>query len=98
MPPAYIPDRGDLVWLEFMPPTGSKQAGSCPALVISPESRNGKVGLALFYPVTSGAKGYPCEVLSPKGSGVVSVVRTDQVVEHPLGPAAHLDPRPVGGI
>jgi mRNA interferase MazF len=79
MPPAYVPDRGDLVWLEFTPQTGSEQAGRRPALVISPKSYNGKVGLGLFCPVTSRVKGYPFEVLLPAGSGVTGVVLADQL-------------------
>jgi mRNA interferase MazF len=79
MSPAYIPDRGDLVWLEFTPQTGSEQAGRRPALVVSPKSYNGKVGLGLFCPVTSRVKGYPFEVLLPEGSGVVGVVLADQL-------------------
>jgi mRNA interferase MazF len=76
---AYIPERGDLVWLEFTPQSGSQQAGRRPALVVSPKSYNGKVGLALFYPVTSRVKGYPFEVLLPEGSGVTGVVLSDQL-------------------
>ena len=76
---AYVPDRGDLVWLEFTPHTGTEQAGRRPALVISPKAYNGKVGLALFCPVTSRVKGYPFEVALPKGSGVVGVVLADQL-------------------
>jgi len=33
---SYVPDRGDLVWLEFTPPAGSEQVGRRPALVLSP--------------------------------------------------------------
>ncbi|WP_315858091.1 type II toxin-antitoxin system PemK/MazF family toxin [Cyanobium sp. Morenito 9A2] len=44
MSPAYVPDRGDLVWLEFTPQTGSEQAGRRPALAISPKAYNAKVG------------------------------------------------------
>ena len=76
---AYIPDRGDLVWLEFTPQTGSEQTGRRPALVISPKAYNAKVGLALFCPVTSRVKGYPFEVPLPEGSGVVGVVLSDQL-------------------
>ena len=79
MSPAYIPNRGDLVWLEFTPQTGSEQAGRRPALVISPKSYNGKVGLGLFCPITSRVKGYPFEVLLPEGSAVVGVVLADQL-------------------
>ena len=77
MTAAYVPDRGDLVWLEFTPQTGSEQAGRRPALVISPKAYNAKVGLALFGPVTSPVKGYPVEVALPEGSGVVGVVLAD---------------------
>lgn len=77
--PAYIPDRGDLVWLELTPQTGNEQAGRRPALVISPKAYNGKVGLALFCPVTSRVKGYPFEVALPEGSGVIGVVLADQL-------------------
>ena len=79
MTAAYVPDRGDLVWLEFTPQTGSEQAGRRPALVISPKAYNAKVGLALFCPVTSRVKGYPFEVVLPEGSGVVGVVLADQL-------------------
>jgi mRNA interferase MazF len=76
---AYVPDRGDLVWLEFTPQTGSEQAGRRPALVISPKTYNAKVGLALFCPVTSRVKGYPFEVVLPEGCGVTGVVLADQL-------------------
>ena len=79
MTAVYVPDRGDLVWLEFTPQTGSEQAGRRPALVISPKAYNAKVGLALFCPVTSRVKGYPFEVALPEGSGVVGVVLADQL-------------------
>jgi mRNA interferase MazF len=59
MPVAYAPDRGDLVWLELTPQTGSEQAEKRPALIMSPKAYNMKVGLALVCPVTSRIKGYP---------------------------------------
>ncbi|NBU73233.1 MAG: endoribonuclease MazF [Bacteroidetes bacterium] len=76
---AYVPDRGDLVWLESTPQVGSEHAGMRPALVISPRAYNAKVGFALFCPVTSRVKGYPFEVALPNGSGVVGVVLADQL-------------------
>lgn len=75
----YIPGRGDIVWLQFNPQTGHEQAGLRPALVISPQSYNGKVGLALVCPVTSKAKGYPFEVLLPDSLEVSGVILSDQV-------------------
>jgi mRNA interferase MazF len=76
---SYVPDRGDLVWLEFTPQAGSEQSGRRPALVLSPKSYNGKVGLALFCPLTSKVKGYPFEVELPDGYAVSGVVLSDQL-------------------
>lgn len=76
---SYVPDRGDLVWLEFTPQAGSEQRGRRPALVLSPKSYNGKVGLALFCPLTSKVKGYPFEVELPGGYAVSGVVLSDQL-------------------
>jgi mRNA interferase MazF len=75
----YVPDRGDLVWLQFNPQTGHEQAGRRPALVISPRSYNRRVGLALFCPITSQVKGYPFEVPLPKGLAVDGAVLSDQL-------------------
>jgi mRNA interferase MazF len=63
----YIPDQGDFIWIEFKPQAGHEQAGVRPALVISPASYNGAVGLALMCPITSKVKGYPFEVLLSSG-------------------------------
>ncbi len=75
----YVPDRGDAVWLEFDPQSGHEQRGRSPALVLSPASYNGKVGLAILCPVTSQTKGYPFEVALPEHAGVDGVVLADQV-------------------
>lgn len=79
MPESYCPKRGDIVWLTFNPQAGHEQAGHRPALVLSPEAYNSKVGLALFCPVTSQIKGYPFEVHIPAGQPVSGVVLSDQV-------------------
>lgn len=75
----YVPERGDAVWLDFNPQTGHEQAGRRPALIISPKAYNQKVGLALFCPITSQIKGYPFEVVIPKGSKLKGVVLSDQI-------------------
>ena len=63
---AYIPERGDLVWLQFNPQAGHEQSGLRPALIISPAAYNNKTGLALMCPITSKIKGYPFEVVLPE--------------------------------
>ena len=75
----YIPARGDVIWLTFTPQAGHEQAGRRPALVLSPASYNGKVGLAILCPITSQTKGYPFEVATPAGSRVSGVILADQV-------------------
>ena len=75
----YGPRRGDLVWLRFDPQAGHEQSGRRPALVISHDAYNARVGLALMCPVTSAVKGYPFEVTLPAGSPVHGVVLADQV-------------------
>lgn len=69
----YIPDSGDLVWINFSPQSGHEQKGHRPALCVSPKKYNKAAGLALFCPITSKAKGYPFEepVHSKAISGVV---------------------------
>lgn len=75
----YQPDRGDVIWLTFDPRAGHEQAGRRPALVISPQSYNGRVGLAVLCPVTSQVKGYPFEVRIPAGLPVSGAVLSDQM-------------------
>ena len=76
---AYVPERGDAVWITLDPHAGHEQAGRRPALVLSPSAYNGRVGLALFCPITNQVKGYPFEVPLPAGSPVSGVVGADQV-------------------
>jgi len=59
----YIPEAGDIVWLDFDPQSGHEQAGHRPALVVSPATYNGRTGLMLCCPVTSQIKNYPFEVV-----------------------------------
>lgn len=75
----YIPERGDIVWLNFDPQAGHEQAGRRPALVISPFYYNKKVGLAICCPVTNQEKGYPFEVKLPKNLKAKGVILSDQV-------------------
>ncbi len=74
----YIPDRGDLVWLNFTPQTGHEQRGKRPALVVSPRAYNKKTGLALCCPITSNIKGYPFEVIV-KGKKVKGAILSDHL-------------------
>ena len=76
---SYVPDRGDIVWLQFNPQAGHEQAGHRPALVLSPASYNRRSGLMLCCPMTSQRKGYPFEVVIAVDTDRESVVLADQV-------------------
>jgi mRNA interferase MazF len=68
-----------MVWITLNPQAGHEQAGRRPAVVLSPQSYNGKTGLAILCPVTNQIKGYPFEVLIPAGLPIAGAVLSDQV-------------------
>ena len=73
---AFVPDAGDVVWLQFTPQAGHEQAGHRPAVVLSPAAYN-RFGLMLCCPLTTKIKGYPFEVHI--AGDPPSVVLADQV-------------------
>lgn len=75
--PSYVPDSGDIVWLQFNPQAGHEQAGHRPAVVLSPASYNGRTGMMICCPTTTRIKGYPFEVAM--AGSPPSVVLADQV-------------------
>ncbi len=75
---AYVPDTGEVVWLEFDPQAGHEQAGHRPALVLSPAGYNGKTGLMVCCPISTKIKGHPFEVVTQL-DGIDCAVLSDQV-------------------
>ena len=73
---AYVPDEGDIVWIQLSRTVGREQAGHRPALVVSPVRFNRQSRLMLCVPMTSRAKGYPFEV--PIASDRPGVALVDQ--------------------
>ena len=74
----YVPERGDLVWLDFNPQAGHEQAGKRPAIILSDSGYNARIGLCIACPITSKKKGYPFEV-DIDGKRVSGVALSDQV-------------------
>ena len=74
----YVPDAGDIVWLDFDPQAGREQRGHRPAFVISSAGYNQATGLMICCPMTTRIKGYPFEVETVEGDQQ-SVVLADQV-------------------
>lgn len=78
-PTAYLPDRGDLVWLDFDPQVGREQSGHRPALVLSRAKTHPNSRMAFVVPITTQAKGYVVEVPLPPGLPVSGVLLCDQM-------------------
>ena len=74
---SYVPDAGDIVWVNFTPQAGHAQADHRPALVLSPAAYNNKTSLMICCPMTTQIKNYPFEVLI--AGDPESVVLADQL-------------------
>jgi mRNA interferase MazF len=73
----YVPDAGEIVWINFTPQAGHERAGRPPALVLSPAAYNGKTSLMICCPLTTQIKSYPFEVFI--GGTPPNAVLADQV-------------------
>ncbi|MBU0701728.1 type II toxin-antitoxin system PemK/MazF family toxin [bacterium] len=76
---AYIPDRGDVVWITLNPQAGHEQSGRRPVAILSPAAYNSKAGLAILCPITNQIKGYPFEVMIPASKDISGVILVDQI-------------------
>lgn len=72
---SYVPDAGDLVWLDFDPQAGREQGRRRPALVLTDRGYNRASGLVVVCPLTSKRKPYPfaLPVVVEKVEGAVLV-------------------------
>jgi len=82
----YVPQRGDLVHLNFSPSSGHELADRHYALVISADAYNRKARMAVVCGITSRVRDWPFEVELPagllppkKGQVVTSVILADSV-------------------
>jgi mRNA interferase MazF len=75
----FVPDRGDVVWIDFDPQSGREQAGLRPALILTPAAFNKSTDLAIACPVTPRVRGIPSETRVPEGLPVHGVILTQHV-------------------
>ena len=59
----YIPNQGDIVYLDFNPIKGHEQKGKRPAIVISSNVFNNNTKMAIVCPITSNEKYFPTHYL-----------------------------------
>jgi mRNA interferase MazF len=76
---AYIPKRGDFIWIDFDPEAGHEQMGNRPALVVSHDGFNQRMGFAFVCPISNTQRKNPFYVTIPEGEAVTGVIMTDQL-------------------
>lgn len=74
-----VPDAGDILWIDFGPPSGHEQGGRRPAFVISPASYNSASSLMLICPVTRNDRPWPFKVALPQVGRLTGYVLVDQI-------------------
>lgn len=74
-----LPERGDLVWLNFTPQSGHEQAGHRPAIVISPKLYHEKAKLTVVCPITSNTSPWPWKVFLPENKVISGAILIDQI-------------------
>lgn len=74
----YVPDAGDIVWLEFDPTRANEQRGRRPALVFSARALAELTQLSLVAPITGTVRGWPTQVELPTGMPISGAVMVEQ--------------------
>lgn len=59
----YIPEQGDIIWLNFDPSSGKEIMKIRPAFVISKKAFNEHTKMAIVAPITSTIRGIKLEVV-----------------------------------
>ena len=92
----YVPDAGDIVWLDFDPQAGREQGRRRPALVLTDQSYNRASGLMVVCPLTSKRKSYPfaLPVVIDQVDGAVLVDHLKSVDWNARGVAFHSKAEP----
>lgn len=76
---SYIPQQGDIIFLEFDPQAGHEQKGKRPAFVVSNNVFNQFTKIAMVCPITNTNKGYPLHVPLGKSTKTTGVIMCEQV-------------------
>lgn len=74
----YIPEQGDIVYLDFTPQAGREQMGRRPALIISKKDYNERLYFVVACPITNTQRPYPTHVTLPEGKKVKGFVMGEQ--------------------
>ena len=75
----YVPKQGDIILLEFDPQAGHEQRGKRPALVVSNNTYNKFINLALVCPITTTDRSFPLHVKLNERLNTKGFVMCEQV-------------------
>ena len=76
---AYIPQQGDIIYLDFNPQSGHEQRDRRPAIAISNNVFNALSRGALVCPITNTNRGIPLQVQLDSRTKTTGVIMCDQV-------------------
>ena len=76
--PDWIPDKGNIIWVNFGPSKGHEQSGFRPGLVMSPQKFNGATGFLMIFPITTKKRRFPFHV-TLKNTKTEGVIMIDQL-------------------
>jgi len=75
-----VPDRGDIIYINFNPTRGHEQRGNRPALVVSPATFNARTNTLWACPITNQQRGWPFETsLDNFDTQTSGAIRADQI-------------------
>ena len=75
----YIPEQGDILFIEFTPQAGHEQKGKRPAIVVSNYSFNKFTKLAMVCPITNTDRDFPLHVRLDEQTKTTGVIMCEQV-------------------
>lgn len=77
---AWVPDRGDIIWIDFNPQVGREMKDLHPMLVLSPKAFNDRTSLVIGLPMTTASynDSNPFAIRFTGAKGVVSYVLAHQ--------------------
>lgn len=76
----WIPERGDIIWINYNPQSGREMRDMHPMLVLSPQKFNDRTGIVIGFPMTTAEYNNtnPFAVKFQGKRGVVSYILTHQ--------------------
>lgn len=75
----YIPEQGDIVWLDFDPSSGIEINKRRPAFIISRKIFNNHTKMAIVAPITSTIRGIQLEVVLPPDLKIAGAILVYQL-------------------